>query len=141
MLKNIEGHRLPQVTFKTRDEYEWVDLTTDDIFAGKSAEVSATLSPSQTRSMNASRCRLGKRPMATLNASPTPSSTMRTSGMSDSRPGAFSIGSMGSPSSALGANQAITLRRLRHCSDSDVASSAPTKSDSSLTTMYFWRSA
>ena len=39
MLRNIEGHRLPQVTFKTRDDYEWVDLTTDDIFAGKSVIV------------------------------------------------------------------------------------------------------
>lgn len=39
MLKNIEGHQLPQVTFKTRDDYEWVDLTTDAIFAGKSVIV------------------------------------------------------------------------------------------------------
>ncbi len=39
MFKNIEGQRLPQVTFKTRDDYEWVDLTTDDIFAGRSVIV------------------------------------------------------------------------------------------------------
>tara|TARA_R110002049_G_scaffold183916_5_gene351980 strand:+ start:249 stop:1004 length:756 start_codon:yes stop_codon:yes gene_type:complete len=35
MLKNIEGQRVPQVTFKTREEHNWVDRTSDDIFAGK----------------------------------------------------------------------------------------------------------
>ena len=39
MLKNIEGQRVPQVTFKTRNDYEWVDMTTDDVFAGKSVIV------------------------------------------------------------------------------------------------------
>ncbi|MDX1507813.1 MAG: glutathione peroxidase [Woeseiaceae bacterium] len=39
MFKNIEGQRVPQVTFKTRREHEWVDLTSDDIFAGKSVIV------------------------------------------------------------------------------------------------------
>ena len=36
MLQNIEGQKIPQVTFKTRDDHEWVDLTSDDIFAGNS---------------------------------------------------------------------------------------------------------
>jgi len=39
MLKNIEGQKVPQVTFKTRNDYEWVDTTTDDVFAGKSVIV------------------------------------------------------------------------------------------------------
>ena len=36
MFKNIEGQRVPEVTFRTRRDHEWVDLTSDDIFAGKS---------------------------------------------------------------------------------------------------------
>lgn len=39
MLNNLEGQRIPSVTFRTRREHEWVDLTTDDIFAGKSVIV------------------------------------------------------------------------------------------------------
>jgi len=39
MLKNIEGNKVPQVTFKTRDDHEWVDVTTDDVFTGKSVIV------------------------------------------------------------------------------------------------------
>lgn len=35
MLKNIEGQRVPNVTFKTRQEHEWVDRTSDDVFKGK----------------------------------------------------------------------------------------------------------
>ena len=36
MLENREGQMVPQVTFPTRQNGEWVDLTTDDIFKGKS---------------------------------------------------------------------------------------------------------
>ena len=39
MLDNIEGQRVPNVTFRTRNDHDWVDLTTDDIFAGKSVIV------------------------------------------------------------------------------------------------------
>lgn len=39
MFQNIEGKKVPQVTFKTRDDHEWVDLTTDEVFAGKSVIV------------------------------------------------------------------------------------------------------
>ena len=39
MLNNIEGQRVPNVTFKTRRDHEWVDLTSDDIFAGKNVIV------------------------------------------------------------------------------------------------------
>jgi len=39
MLKNIEGQRVPQVAFKTRQDHQWVDLTSDDVFAGKSVIV------------------------------------------------------------------------------------------------------
>lgn len=35
MFKNIEGKRIPNVTFKTRRDYEWVDMTSDDVFKGK----------------------------------------------------------------------------------------------------------
>jgi len=39
MLENIEGKRVPDVTFKTRRDYEWVDLSSDDVFAGKAVVV------------------------------------------------------------------------------------------------------
>ena len=39
MFKGIEGQRVPKVTFKTRRDHEWVDLSTDDVFAGKSVVV------------------------------------------------------------------------------------------------------
>jgi len=39
MLKNIEGQHVPNVTFKTRRDFEWVDLTSNDVFAGKSVVV------------------------------------------------------------------------------------------------------
>ena len=35
MLKNREGQRVPKATFRTRRDYEWVDTTSDDVFAGK----------------------------------------------------------------------------------------------------------
>jgi glutaredoxin-like protein len=39
MLKNIQGQRVPNVTFKTRHDHEWVELSTDDVFKGKSVVV------------------------------------------------------------------------------------------------------
>lgn len=36
MLKNIEGQRVPDVTFKTRKDHEWVELSSADVFSGKS---------------------------------------------------------------------------------------------------------
>ena len=39
MSKALEGQRVPQVTFKTRRDHEWVDRTSDDIFAGKTVVV------------------------------------------------------------------------------------------------------
>jgi glutaredoxin-like protein len=39
MFKSIEGQHVPQVAFKTRRDHEWVDLSTDDVFAGKSVIV------------------------------------------------------------------------------------------------------
>lgn len=39
MLNNIEGQRVPKVTFKTRKDHDWVELGSDDIFAGKSVIV------------------------------------------------------------------------------------------------------
>lgn len=35
MLDNKEGQKVPNVTFKTRQNNEWVDLTTDELFKGK----------------------------------------------------------------------------------------------------------
>ena len=35
MLKNLEGQRVPDVTFHTRREHEWVDVSSADVFAGK----------------------------------------------------------------------------------------------------------
>lgn len=39
MFENREGQRVPNVTFRTRKEQEWIERTTDDIFAGKTVVV------------------------------------------------------------------------------------------------------
>ena len=39
MFENKEGQRVPQATFRTRVDTEWKDLTTDDVFAGKTVAV------------------------------------------------------------------------------------------------------
>jgi glutaredoxin-like protein len=39
MFENKEGQCVPQVTFRTRDGVEWKDLSTDDVFAGKTVAV------------------------------------------------------------------------------------------------------
>ena len=39
MFKSKEGQRIPQVTFKTRQNNEWKDVTSDDIFSGKTVVV------------------------------------------------------------------------------------------------------
>ena len=39
MFKNLEGQKIPDVTFKTRRGHEWLDLTSDDVFAGKSVVI------------------------------------------------------------------------------------------------------
>lgn len=39
MLPNMEGQRVPDVTFKTRQGDDWADVTTADLFAGKKAVV------------------------------------------------------------------------------------------------------
>jgi glutathione-dependent peroxiredoxin len=41
MLPNREGQRVPQVTFRTRRDNQWVDVTTDQIFAGRTVVVFA----------------------------------------------------------------------------------------------------
>lgn len=39
MLDNREGQRVPQVIFRTRKDNQWMDVTTDDLFAGKTVIV------------------------------------------------------------------------------------------------------
>ena len=39
MFQNLEGKRIPDVTFRTRKDHEWVDVTSSDIFAGKTVVV------------------------------------------------------------------------------------------------------
>jgi len=39
MLPDRTGQRVPQVTFRTRVDHEWVDVTTDEIFSGKTVIV------------------------------------------------------------------------------------------------------
>ncbi len=39
MFNNLAGQRVPNVTFKTRRGHEWVDLSSDDVFAGKTVVV------------------------------------------------------------------------------------------------------
>ncbi|WP_437600895.1 glutathione peroxidase [Sorangium sp. So ce590] len=41
MLKNLEGQRVPDVTFRTRIDGQWKDVTTKDVFAGKKVVVFA----------------------------------------------------------------------------------------------------
>jgi len=41
MLENREGQTIPQVNFHTRRGHEWVDVSTDDIFKGKTVAVFA----------------------------------------------------------------------------------------------------
>ncbi len=41
MLQNREGHNVPNVTFRTRQDNDWVDVTTDDLFKGKTVIVFA----------------------------------------------------------------------------------------------------
>ncbi|MFO8155196.1 MAG: glutathione peroxidase [Pseudomonadota bacterium] len=40
-LENREGQAVPQVTFRTRDQHQWKDVTTDEIFKGKTVIVFA----------------------------------------------------------------------------------------------------
>ncbi len=39
MLPNKEGQKVPDVTFRTRKNNEWVDVTSDDVFKGKTVIV------------------------------------------------------------------------------------------------------
>ena len=39
MLENREGQRVPNVVFKTRENGEFVDVSSDDIFKGKTVVV------------------------------------------------------------------------------------------------------
>ena len=39
MFKNLEGERIPAVSFKTRDGHEWVERTSDEIFNGRTVVV------------------------------------------------------------------------------------------------------
>lgn len=39
MLSNREGQRVPDVTFRTRQNNQWVNVTTSDLFAGKTVVV------------------------------------------------------------------------------------------------------
>src|SRR4029079_3419952 len=39
MLPNREGQRVPQVTFRTRVDNDWRNVTTDDIFRGQTVVV------------------------------------------------------------------------------------------------------
>jgi glutaredoxin-like protein len=39
MFKNLEGKRIPDVTFRTRRDHEWVDLTSKEVFDGKNVIV------------------------------------------------------------------------------------------------------
>ena len=39
MFNNLEGKRIPDVTFRTRRGHEWVDLTSDEIFTGRNVIV------------------------------------------------------------------------------------------------------
>ena len=39
MFNNLEGKRIPDVTFRTRRDHKWVDLTSEEIFAGRNVVI------------------------------------------------------------------------------------------------------
>ena len=39
MFQSRKGQRVPQATFKTRDDHDWVDVTSNDIFKGRTVVV------------------------------------------------------------------------------------------------------
>lgn len=39
MFENREGHTVPQVTFRTRRNHEWIDVTSDDVFTDRTVIV------------------------------------------------------------------------------------------------------
>jgi glutaredoxin-like protein len=39
MLQNLEGKAVPRVVFKTRQDHEWIDVDSDEIFKGKTVVV------------------------------------------------------------------------------------------------------
>ncbi|MBE9037523.1 glutathione peroxidase [aff. Roholtiella sp. LEGE 12411] len=39
MLSNRQGQKIPKVTFRTRQNNQWMDVTTDELFAGKTVAV------------------------------------------------------------------------------------------------------
>ena len=41
MLQNREGRKVPDVTFRTRRDHEWVDVTSDELFKGRTVVVFA----------------------------------------------------------------------------------------------------
>jgi glutaredoxin-like protein len=41
MFQNREGQKVPQVTFRTRRDHEWVDVSSDDLFKGRTVVVFA----------------------------------------------------------------------------------------------------
>jgi glutaredoxin-like protein len=41
MFENREGQQVPQVTFRTRRDHDWVDVTSDELFRGKTVVVFA----------------------------------------------------------------------------------------------------
>lgn len=41
MLENREGQRIPEATFRTRQGHAWVNVTTDEVFAGRTVVVFA----------------------------------------------------------------------------------------------------
>ena len=41
MFENREGQRVPQVTFRTRHDHEWVDISSDQVFKGRTVVVFA----------------------------------------------------------------------------------------------------
>ena len=55
MLENKEGQRVPQVTFRVRDGDQWVNVSSDDIFKGKTVVLFAlpgAFTPSWRRFLN-----------------------------------------------------------------------------------------
>jgi peroxiredoxin len=59
-LQNREGKPVPNVVFRTRRDHEWVDVTSDELFKGKTAVWIAAPSGKKQADLQIARRRAGE---------------------------------------------------------------------------------
>jgi len=77
MLPNQEGKRVPQVTFRTRVDNDWRNVTTDDIFRGKTVVVFSLPGAFTPTCSSTHLPRYNELPRRSARAASTPSSACR----------------------------------------------------------------